>query len=265
MLTLDQVQKKLNALRKVIYEEYDHAKIVFNFERSKLLYETYDQAAENSEEHINEFVETLGNTITTILSRHSKIDEYFKLLKLEHNLKYKTDINVVNTNENSLVPNSEEPMFFNNQSLYKNLETERIKKEKIGNFERIKSELSQIQDLFTDLRPLYSQSYNINVKDESGATNTIMAPSQMGEIDSKITKKIFEDCLFKLLINSVRQNKTFLVDVDLFSTYPEPPKVQLIYMALFVIAYKSENYLYCYKLIKRMCRGLSYSADHSNK
>ena len=126
-LSLEQVQRKLIKLRTEIYDDYDHGKIMLNFERAKLLYDTYDENSKESDDTMHEFVNTLGPTLIKIVSRHAKIDEYSKLLKLEHNLKFKSSDNLQDLDQSSEPLDTEKPLFFQNQSLYKNLESERLK------------------------------------------------------------------------------------------------------------------------------------------
>ena len=86
---------------------------MLNFERAKLFYDIYDGNSKESNDTMYEFVNTLGPTLMKIVSRNSKIDEYSKLSKVEHNLKFKTSDNLQgNLEQNFESLNTEQPLFF---------------------------------------------------------------------------------------------------------------------------------------------------------
>ena len=70
----------------------------------------------------------------------------------------------------------------------------------------------------------------------------------------KRLNKIFEDLIYKLLSECMHFDEVYLFDIEIFNTYPESPKVIMIYFALVIVAYKSKKYMYWFKVIKRLCR-----------
>ena len=60
----------------------------------------------------------------------------------------------------------------------------------------------------------------------------------------KLLNKIFEDLIYKLLSECMHFDEVYLFDIEIFNTYPESPKVIMIYFALVIVAYKSKKYMY---------------------
>lgn len=80
---------------------------------------------------------------------------------------------------------------------------------------------------------------------------------------SELDEKIFEDVLYKLFLEILRNNKEALITEEFmsnlwtvknFNRYPESPKILIIYLILYRIFSKTQNYSQSYKILKRLCR-----------
>ena len=211
-----ELNDKIQSLKKSIYEDYNHGEVILNMEQAKIHYES------NSS---NKFISVLAPTIDKIIKRHFEIDTYVNLLRTEHDLKFKpdTEIGIDQTR-----PSNGESLFIQNMSAHKTFESDRLKKEKKYNLDKISLELEKLPNLYVELN-----------------------------------EKAFGDCLYKLLSEVVMQERwkdisdemiDNMRELEMFNRYPESPKVLMIYMWLFVILYKKQNYRESYRVIKRIWR-----------
>ena len=215
----NKLNEKLSALKKSIYEDYNHGEIILNLEQAKIHYENNSSS---------KLISILTPTVSSIIKRHFEIDMYVNLLKAEHELKFKAE------NEYALDHIKQmngEPLFIQNQSAHKVFESERMRKEKKLNFERISTELEKLPNLYAELN-----------------------------------ERAFEDWIYKLLSEIVLNDKWKEIsdemidnmrELEMFNRYPESPKVLMIYICIFIILYKKENYREWYRIIKRLWRNFS--------
>ena len=215
-----EINEKLQSIRKTIYEDYNHGDLILKFEQSKIHYENHAS---------DEFISVFAPTFNSIIKRQLDIDTYANILKVEHNMRYSVlQTDTSNTNDVSNFPLSDQPFFIQNQTLYKNLETDRLKKERKINLDKINEELERLPNLYAELN-----------------------------------EKVVEDSLFKLLSEISKQGKEHLVTdemlenlwyIKMFNRYPESPKVLMIYLVLFKCLCINGNYRECYRVVKRLCR-----------
>ena len=197
-LNSENIIEKIKNCRKIIYNDYVHGDLILNFEKAKALYENKSYL---------EFISVFTPTFNKIIQRQLDIEKYEHLLRTEYTLNYNIPLIEKEQTNNPPLPPSNEPFFIQNHNLYKNLESERLKKEKKIKLESINTEIESLPNLYQELN-----------------------------------EKIIEDSLYKLILEISRNKQESLLTegfVDnlwttkMFNRYPESPKVLMIYMILF--------------------------------
>jgi tetratricopeptide (TPR) repeat protein len=195
------INQELVKMRKTIYEDYNHGDLILKFEQSKIHFENKDH---------QKFTSVLVPTLNSIIKRNIDIESYASLLKLAHMQKYPQ-------NTTASVETPSDPLdFVQHKSLYKNLESDRLKKEVKASLDNLSTELSALPSLYP----------------------TIPEP-------------VFSDIIFKLLTEiKLTQEREILtpeflenlMTTKVFNKYPESSKTIMWYLFLAYLLPESMGY-----------------------